>query len=136
MAIRFRENIEQLAADLTDGGFRVRCVTEAPHAHGRAFNLELSNGTTVCWDKESFAVWAEGPHRAIADVEAYLRRMYEGPRLLRASFIRHNRFRLRCKTARETGALWLIRSEGLPARLLRRTIASLPGLPLRRRRTA
>lgn len=135
MAIRFKSDLNALRADLSAGGFVVRGVHPVTEARGRTLDIALAQGTTVCWDTDSNFLWAEGPSHQVATVERFLRRLYEGPRFLRRTHLWSNRWMLAHRNRASATAGWLIRSEGVIARLLRCAIRGVPRFSIRARRS-
>jgi len=83
----------------------------------------------VCWDSYSKFVWAEGARSQMNDVERYLRKIYEGPKLLRRFVAWRTRLQLRLKSKNQATAIWLLRNNSLAARSMRRLIMCVPYIP-------
>lgn len=135
MAIRFRSNIDNLTADLVAGGFEVKSVRRVRESQGSTHNVFLCSGAVVCWDKESFSLWAEGPYRAVEEVESYLQKRYHGPGFLRQTYAHRHRVARRLRKKYETMARWILCSESMPARSLRHLVTMMPRLRFRRNRS-
>jgi hypothetical protein len=126
MAIRFTDDIDILIADIIAGGFAVQAIKTVQASRGRTIDVHLNNNVVVCWDAYSHFVWAEGPGIHMSRVERYLRKIYEGPRILRSLATWRIRWGLRLKTKNKAAAVWLLRSTSMSARVLRQLIKSFP----------
>jgi hypothetical protein len=124
MAIIFDKTVDDLTALLTAGGYQVRATRTIPDARGRSADVYLENGVIICWDPVSKRVWVDRYSRRGVKVEAYLRRMCDGPRLLRICAIATARLYSAAESAHHALAVWLLRSESAFAKNLRQQIAA------------
>ena len=124
MAIIFDSTVEALNRLLALGGYHVRAARAIPDSRGRSADVYLENGVIVCWDPITKRIWVDRYSRRGVKVEAYLRRMCDGPRLLRFWAIAAARLFSAGESAHRAIAVWLLRSESVLAKNLRQQIAA------------
>jgi hypothetical protein len=124
MAIIFDKTVDELSLLLASGGYQVRATRLIPDSRGRAADVYLENGVIICWDPVTKRIWVDRYSRRGVKVEDYLRRMCDGPRLLRLWAIASARLYSAGESAHQAVAVWLLRSESVLARNLRRQIAA------------
>lgn len=76
MAVRFRKTLDDLLADLKQGGYRDEFVRNVEGGAGRNVDVVLKNGVTISWDLQTRRIWAEGPGDVRHEVESYLACLY------------------------------------------------------------
>jgi hypothetical protein len=77
MAIFFDRGLDQLKADLGNGGYDVLGTYRFPKVPGRMIQLFLSNAVFVSWDRQSRRLHIDGPAAQQARVKEFLRLTYE-----------------------------------------------------------
>jgi hypothetical protein len=124
MAIIFDKTVDELTLLLARGGYQVRATRFIPDSRGRAADMYLENGVIICWDPVTKRIWIDRYSRRGVKVEAYLRRMCDGPRFLRVWAIAAARLYSAGESAHQAVAAWLLRSESTFAKNLRHQIAA------------
>lgn len=121
MTIPFTEDLTALVALLRLGGYQIRGTRLIPGECGRSVDVHLSNGVTVCWDAPSRKIWIDRFSRRGQLVENYLLKMRKG-RLSRLHAIYRAQLNSQIEHVHTSTAEWLLRSEGILARILRQQI--------------